>query len=61
MRIIRFLQPDSPYMTGEVAGFAEDVADRLIQRGIAEPHEPEPKPEPTPEPADATDTGRRRK
>lgn len=36
---------------GEIAGFDEEEAKNLIQKGIAEPYEPAPKLEPQPEPA----------
>ena len=35
MRRVRFLRPKAPYNVGEVAGFAEGAAKRLIDAGYA--------------------------
>lgn len=38
MKIIKFLTSCSPYTTGEIAGFDEETADRLVKAGVAEPY-----------------------
>jgi len=34
--LVRFLRDSLPYMAGEVAGFLDDLARKLIDRGAAE-------------------------
>lgn len=36
MIIVRFLRNSPPYMAGEVAGFLDDLAKKLVARGAAE-------------------------
>lgn len=38
MKIVRFLKNDLPYISGEVAGFQDHVAAKLISTGFAELH-----------------------
>jgi len=46
MKSLRFKIPNGPYNAGEIAGFEDKVADRLITWGIAEEVKQEkPKPE----------------
>jgi len=40
LKPIRFLQKQSPYNIGEIAGFALDVADACVKAGVAEWYEP---------------------
>jgi hypothetical protein len=40
LKTIRFLQKQSPYNIGEIAGFAPDVADACVKAGVAEWYEP---------------------
>ena len=37
MKTIRFTEKQPPYMAGDVAGFEDDVADRYVAEGVAEP------------------------
>lgn len=39
MRVVRFVKGNAPYNAGEVAGFDEDIAARLIEAGVAVPYE----------------------
>jgi len=36
MKIVQFLKHDLPYIKGEIAGFADHVAEKLIARGSAQ-------------------------
>jgi len=40
MQIVKFLKPADVYGTGELAGFDDDQAARLIARGLAEAYDP---------------------
>ncbi len=40
MKSVRFLLPNPPYQLGEVAGFEDEVAKRLVQSGKAEYYKP---------------------
>lgn len=38
MKLVRFLKNDLPYTKGEIAGFPDRVADRLIELRFADLH-----------------------
>jgi hypothetical protein len=38
MRVVRFIRNDLPFLSGEVAGFRDDVAEKLIAKGFAVLH-----------------------
>jgi hypothetical protein len=38
MRIVRFLKNDLPYLQGEIAGFPDHIASKLIEKGFAVLH-----------------------
>lgn len=38
MRLLRFVRGWPPYNAGEVAGFPDDLAERLMAAGYAEPY-----------------------
>ena len=45
MVLVRFIKHMSPYQPGELAGFDEEYAKKLIKEGIAEEVKKEAKPE----------------
>lgn len=47
MQILQFLKKQSPYNAGEIAGFDDTLAERLIKAGIAKLAPPKPKEETT--------------
>lgn len=46
-KVVKFLESVSPYSKGEIAGFADDVADNLIASKKAVEHKPGKKPDKT--------------
>ncbi len=42
LKPVRFVHSHAPYNAGEVAGFDEATANRLIATGVAVPYAPEP-------------------
>lgn len=41
-KVVKLLRKSGMYAEGEVAGFPENIANQMIQRGIAQAYEPEP-------------------
>jgi hypothetical protein len=39
MKIEKMLKNDLPYLHGEIVGFSDDVADKLLRTGYAELHD----------------------
>ena len=44
MKIVEFLKHDLPYAKGEIAGFPDRVAEKLISKGFAKLHGGDGKP-----------------
>jgi len=40
-KLVKFARPHASYVKGDIAGFAPDHADRLVDAGHAEHHVPE--------------------
>jgi hypothetical protein len=38
MRIVRFIKNDLPYLQGEIAGFPDHIASKLIEKGFVVLH-----------------------
>lgn len=45
MKAVKFKISMSPYWKGEVAGFHDDIAQKIVDKGYAEYYVPEPKKE----------------
>ncbi|UEP49648.1 hypothetical protein [Burkholderia ambifaria] len=43
MKVVKFKRHYAQYTPGDVAGFEDEHADRLVEAGIAQAHEPDPK------------------
>lgn len=48
-KVIRFIRANGGYSAGEIAGFDDKVADRLVQAGFATYHKAEAVEDPAPE------------